>query len=152
MYIFAVALEDGRWHHEESYSPERAARPETGSLWRKTRTEEDPEWNRRYHHPDPDRKAFGARAVVTMKNGETIEDELAVANAHPLGARPFGREDYIRKFETLTKKITDAAERERFLSDVQRLPDLKAGDLHRLSLATAPGKLHRAERDGRGIF
>ena len=152
MYIFAVALEDGRWHHEESYAPERAARPETVSLWHKIRTEEDPEWNRRYHHPDPGRKAFGARGVITMKNGETIVGELAVANAHPLGARPFGREDYIRKFETLAGEITDAAERERFLSDVQRLPDLKAGELYDLGLATAPGKLHRAERDGRGIF
>ena len=24
MYIFAVALEDGKWHHEDSYKPERA--------------------------------------------------------------------------------------------------------------------------------
>jgi hypothetical protein len=26
MYIFAVALQDGTWHHEKSYSPERAHR------------------------------------------------------------------------------------------------------------------------------
>ena len=29
MYIFAVALEDGEWHHIRSYLPERAKRPET---------------------------------------------------------------------------------------------------------------------------
>jgi len=33
MYIFAVALEDGGWHHEKSYAPDRAARPETIELW-----------------------------------------------------------------------------------------------------------------------
>jgi 2-methylcitrate dehydratase len=33
MYIFAVALKDGGWHHEKSYAPERAARPETVALW-----------------------------------------------------------------------------------------------------------------------
>ena len=26
MYIFAVALEDGKWHHVKSYTPERANR------------------------------------------------------------------------------------------------------------------------------
>ena len=29
-YIFAVALQDGGWHHVDSYLPERAARPEGG--------------------------------------------------------------------------------------------------------------------------
>ena len=53
MYIFAVALEDGGWHHEKSYAPERAARPETIALWRKISTVEDPEWTRRYHSHDP---------------------------------------------------------------------------------------------------
>ncbi len=32
MYILAVALEDGAWHHERSYAPERARRPETAAL------------------------------------------------------------------------------------------------------------------------
>ncbi|GKT31422.1 2-methylcitrate dehydratase, partial [Aduncisulcus paluster] len=49
MYIFAVALEDGTWHHERSYAPERAHRPETIELWNKISTVEDPEWTRRYH-------------------------------------------------------------------------------------------------------
>ena len=35
MYIFAVALEDGGWHHERSYAPERAGRATTIALWRK---------------------------------------------------------------------------------------------------------------------
>ena len=103
MYIFAVALEDGGWHHEKSYAPERAGRPETIALWRKISTVEDPEWTRRYHSHDPKQKAFGGRVVVTLKGGSTISDEIAVADAHPLGARPFKRPDYIRKFRTLAE-------------------------------------------------
>ena len=100
-YIFAVALQDGSWHHERSYAPERAHRPDTVELWHKISTVEDPEWTRRYHSTDPAEKAFGARAEVTLKSGEVISDELAVADAHPLGARPFGREQYMQKFTEL---------------------------------------------------
>jgi 2-methylcitrate dehydratase len=32
MYIFAVALEDGSWHHIKSYTPERAKRKSTVEL------------------------------------------------------------------------------------------------------------------------
>src|SRR5271165_256268 len=88
MYIFAVALEDGGWHHARSYAPERVAHPDTGALWCKISTVEDPEWTRRYHSRDPKEKAFGGRVVVTLDDGRVIEDELAVADAHPLGARP----------------------------------------------------------------
>lgn len=42
MYIFAVALQDGTWHHERSYAPERAHRPDTVELWRKISTVEGP--------------------------------------------------------------------------------------------------------------
>jgi len=35
MYIFTVALEDGEWHHEKSYSPNRAQRKNTIELWQK---------------------------------------------------------------------------------------------------------------------
>lgn len=125
MYIFAVALEDGAWHHEKSYSSERAHRPETIELWKKISTVEDPEWTRRYHSSDPNEKAFGAHAVITLKDGTVIEDELAVADAHPLGARPFGREQYINKFRTLAEGKVDEAEQERFLKAVQSLPDLE---------------------------
>ena len=64
MYIFAVALQDGRWHHVDSYTPERAKRPDTVRLWHKISTEEDQEWTKRYHSHDPREKAFGARVVV----------------------------------------------------------------------------------------
>ena len=44
------------------------------------------------------RRLFGAKAVITLKNGDVITDELAVADAHPLGARPFARPQYVEKF------------------------------------------------------
>jgi 2-methylcitrate dehydratase len=141
MYIFAVALEDGSWHHVESYTPRRAGRPATVRLWHKIETREDPEWTRRYHSRDPNELAFGARVEVLMQNGSRIEDELAVANAHPLGAKPFERTDYIRKFQTLTDGIVSTREANRFLEAVQDLPRLAAGELHLLNVAVPAGSL-----------
>ncbi len=141
MYIFAVALEDGRWHHVESYAPARAGRAEPVALWHKIETREDPEWTRRYHSTDPNEKAFGGRVEVFMTDGSVITDELAVANAHPLGARPFKRADYIRKFETLTEGIITSREANRFLEVAQSLPALKADELHLLNVALPGARL-----------
>lgn len=150
MYIVAVALQDGEWHHVRSYAPERARRPDTVRLWHKIRTVEDPQWTERYHTHDPAVKAFGGRITIRMKDGSTISDELAVANAHSLGATPWKRPDYIRKFRTLTEGILDAAEAERFLALAQRLPELRAEELAGLTVALPQGGLARNER--RGIF
>jgi 2-methylcitrate dehydratase len=149
MYIFAVALQDGRWHHVDSYAPKRARRADTVALWHKIETCEDPEWTRRYHATDPNELAFGARVEVVMRDGERIVDELAVANAHPHGARPFERADYIRKFETLTDGIITAKERARFLEAVQTLPKLAAGELGELNVAVPGGALRSGKA---GIF
>lgn len=150
MYIFAVALQDGRWHHEHSYAPERAKRADTVRLWHKISTTEDPEWTRRYHADDPHRKAFGARVVITMEDGRILEDEKALANAHPLGAKPFGRAEYINKFKSLTDDVLDPAESARFLELVRNLPDLSAGEVRTLNPVTHPG--HLVENPAAGIF
>ncbi|MFI1471089.1 MmgE/PrpD family protein [Streptomyces wuyuanensis] len=128
-YIFAVALQDGTWHHERSYAPDRAARQDTVELWRKITTVEDPEWTRRYHDPDPDRRAFGGRAVITLEDGSVIEDELAVADAHPAGARPFDRAAYTGKFRTLAEGIVAPAAQDAFLDAAEHLAELTATDL-----------------------
>ncbi|MCX5175160.1 MmgE/PrpD family protein [Streptomyces virginiae] len=128
-YIFAVALEDGGWHHERSYAPERARRPATVELWRKISTVEDPEWTRRYHDPDPSRRAFGGRAVITFEDGTVVEDQLAVADAHPAGARPFDRSGYTAKFRTLTEGIVTGPAQEHFLRAADRLAELGTADL-----------------------
>ncbi len=134
MYIFAVALQDGRWHHVESYTPERAARPDTVRLWRSIETREDAEWTRRYHETKPEKKAFGGRVEILFKDGSRMEDQMAVANAHPLGAKPFARADYIHKFRTLTEGIISPDESQRFLDAVQTLSNLPATDLCRLNV------------------
>ncbi len=151
-YIFAVALQDGRWHHVDSYTPERASRSDTVALWHKIRTVEDPEWTRRYHSSDPNDKAFGGRVEIILEDGSIVSDELAVANAHSLGAKPFVREDYIRKFDTLTESIIDNSERDRFLELVQRLPNLNANEVQELNVRVPIDSLSHNERDTRGIF
>ena len=141
MYIFAVALEDGGWHHEKSYAPERANRPGTVALWHKISTLEDTDWTRRYHARDPKEKAFGGRVVVRLKSGRVIEDSLALADAYPDGARPFVRENYVRKFLTLSEGVIATAEQQRFLDAAEGLADLKAGDLARLNFAVGADRL-----------
>ena len=150
MYIFAVALQDGTWHHVKSYAPERAQRPDTVRLWRKISTTEDAEWTRRYHSHDPKEKAFGARVVVTFEDGATLVDELGIANAHPFGARPFGRKEYVQKFRTLTDEILDPKESARFLDLVQRLPNLSAAEVLTLNPVAPAGYL--VENAAKGIF
>jgi 2-methylcitrate dehydratase len=140
-YIFTVALQDGRWHHVDSYSPARANREDTVALWNRVTTQEDEEWTRRYHSLDPAEKAFGGRVEIVLTDGTTIVDEIAVADAHPLGARPFAREDYIEKFRSLAADVLEPEEIERFLELVQRLPELTAEELGGLTIQAAPGVL-----------
>ena len=141
MYIFAVALQDGSWHHVDSYAPKRATRADTIRLWHKLETTEDPEWTRRYLTRDPNELSFGGKVEIFMRDGSKIVDEMAVANAHPLGAKPFGRADYIRKFQTLTNGIISTRESNRFLEAVQDLARLPAGELHQLNVALPAGTL-----------
>jgi 2-methylcitrate dehydratase len=152
MYIFAVALQDGSWHHVDSYSPERAGRADTVRLWGKIRTLEDPEWTKMYHDQDPNKKRFGGRVEIIMSNGEKFIDELGVANAHPAGAKPFKRVDYIRKFDLLTSDIITKEERNRFISLCERLPELTAAELQQLNVQIPIDKLINNKRDQRGIF
>ncbi|WP_438354420.1 MmgE/PrpD family protein [Microbacterium sp. CJ88] len=150
-YIFAVALQDGGWHHVDSYAPERAGRADTVELWHKITTAEDEEWTRRYHSEDPDEKAFGGRVVIRFTDGTELIDEIAVADAHPLGARPFAREDYVRKFRTLAEPVLEPAEIERFLELVQRLPELTAEEVAELTIVAKSGVLAGAPAP-KGLF
>jgi 2-methylcitrate dehydratase len=148
MYIFAVALQDRAWHHERSYAPARAMRPDTVALWRKVRTVEDPDWTRRYHSQDPREKAFGGRVIITFDDGTVLEDEIAFADAHPLGARPFKRENYVTKFRELADGIVSGAEQDRFLDLVMRLPKLTAQELVGLTFTVEPARLGKPAPHG----
>ncbi|RPF27361.1 MULTISPECIES: MmgE/PrpD family protein [Georgenia] len=150
-YIFTVALQDGRWHHVDSYAPERAARPDTVALWRTVTTAEDPGWTRRYHSADPAEKAFGGRVEITLTDGTQVVEEIAVADAHPLGARPFAREQYVEKFRTLADGVLEPAEIRRFLDVAQRLPELRPDELGGLTVV-APAALMSSVTAPEGIF
>jgi len=143
MYIFAVALEDANWHHIKSYTKSRAARKSTIKIWHSIKTHEDKKWTKKYHDPNPKNKSFGARVIVTLKNGKRFSEELDKADAHPYGARPFKRENYINKFLTLTEDIISKNESNRFLKTVQNLRKLKSGQLNKLNIEINKSKLKR---------
>ena len=143
MYIFAVALEDGDWHHEKSYSKSRSNRKSTVKLWKSINTHEDRKWTKKYHDPNPKNKCFGAKVVVTLSNGKKVIEQLERADAHPYGARPFKRENYIKKFKTLTDKILSKKESQRFLKVVQNLKKLKPGHLEKLNIEISSKKIKR---------
>ncbi len=150
MYIFAVALEDADWHHVKSYTKKRSNKKSTIKLWKSIKTHEDKKWTKKYHNPDPKKKAFGAKVIVTMNNGKKISESLERADAHPYGARPFKRINYVNKFLTLTKGILNKKESDRFLKTVQRLKSLKSGQLDKLNITVKKNQLKKNLK--KGIF
>ncbi len=150
MYIFAVALEDGKWHHIKSYNKKRSHQKSTVDLWHKIKTQENKVWTKKYHHPDPRKKSFGAKVILEMKDGKKIIESLEKANAHTYGAYPFKRANYIEKFLTLTKGIIRISESNRFLKDVQNLRKIKSGELHKLNIEIDERKLKK--NNAKGIF
>ncbi len=150
MYIFAVALEDGNWHHIKSYTKARANRKSTIKIWHSIKTHEDKKWTKKYHDPNPKKKSFGAKVVITLNNGKKFIESLNRADAHPYGQRPFKRKDYINKFLTLTKNIITKKESNRFLNQVQKIKKIKPGNLHKLNISVKRSYLKRNNK--KGIF
>ena len=89
---------------------------------------------RAFTEPAPLDKAHGARVVITYDDGSKIEDELRVANAHPMGERPFGRAEYEAKFRALAEPWLEQKEIERFLTSALKLADGLSIDLSELSI------------------
>ena len=143
MYIFAVALEDADWHHIKSYTKSRAKRKSTIKIWRSIKTHEDKKWTKKYHDPNPKKKSFGAKVIITLKNGKKLIEQLDKADAHPYGSRPFIRSNYINKFLVLTKNIISKKESNRFLKTVQNLKKLKSGQIQKLNIEVKKSKLKR---------
>ena len=150
MYIFAVALEDGDWHHIKSYTKKRSNKKSTIKIWQSIKTYEDKRWTKKYHDPNPKNKSFGAKVVVTMNNKEKIVEELDRADAHPYGLRPFKRQNYIRKFLTLTDGILNKKESSRFIKIVQNLKKLKPGELNKLNIEVRKNQIKKNIK--KGIF
>jgi 2-methylcitrate dehydratase len=150
MYIFAVALEDANWHHIKSYTKKRAKRKSTIKIWHSIKTHEDKKWTKKYHDKNPKNKSFGAKVVVTFKNGKKITEILNRADAHPYGTRPFKRANYIKKLLTLTKNIVNKKETDRFLKTVQNLRKIKKGNLDKLNIVV--NKYYLKKNSKKGIF
>ena len=150
MYIFAVALEDADWHHIKSYTKSRANKKSTIKIWRSIKTHEDKKWTKRYHDPNPKKKSFGAKVIITLKNGKKIIEQQSVADAHPYGLRPFKRQNYIKKFLTLTRGIIEKKESERFLKIVQNLKKVKSGQLSKLNIKVKKSMIKKNLK--KGIF
>ena len=77
-------------------------------------------------------------------------NNLDRADAHPYGARPFKRQNYINKFLTLTDGILNKKESDRFLKIVQNLKNLKSGQLDKLNIEVKKSDLKRNLK--KGIF
>ncbi|MCP6423483.1 MmgE/PrpD family protein, partial [Klebsiella pneumoniae] len=69
-----------------------------------------------------------------LADGSVVADEIAVADAHPLGARPFGREQHVAKFRELADWVVAGDDQQRFLDAVSRLPDLAPAEIAELAL------------------
>ena len=93
------------------------------------------------------KKSFGAKVIVTLANGKQFIEILNRADAHPYGQRPFKRQDYINKFTILTKKIITKKESKRFLNTVQKLRQLKKGQLYKLNVEISNKKIKRNKRN-----
>ncbi|MEE2659387.1 MAG: MmgE/PrpD family protein [Candidatus Latescibacterota bacterium] len=152
MYILTVAWEDGRWHHVDSYTPERARRDSTVKLWQKVRTEEVEEWTAAYHDSNFRHKKFGAEVVVEMKDGSQIVECLDNPNAHSLGARPFTRPQYVEKLRTLAAGIAEDVEIDRFITCVERLPDLTVEEVRQLNVEIPTNRLEDSDAERVGLF
>ena len=72
------------------------------------------------------------------------------ANAHPAGARPFVRENYVKKFDMLTESIITKEERNRFIGLVENLSQLSHEEICALNVEVPEGYLVNSER--KGIF
>jgi 2-methylcitrate dehydratase len=86
--------------------------------------------------------------VITMEDGTEIVDEISVADAHPTGARPFARDQYVEKFRSLAVPVVGEEESERFLALALRLQELEPKEVQELTLKALPGGLPPAGPPG----
>ena len=96
-------------------------------------------------------KIKNCRKDFHHKLSTKIVDEIAVADAHPRGARPFGPEHYEQKFLTLTQGIIEESEARRFIDLARNVTALSHQELLGLNVVAKAGLLENAI-DPIGIF
>lgn len=149
MFAIARSMQLGRWD-ESVYDIKPEEKEELRSAMSKIKTQQDAEWERRYHSTDPKEQAFGGTLIVTLTDGTEVKDSKACANAHPLGSTPWKRPNYIRKLEQLTKGMVSDAERNAFLSLVDGLE--KAGAAQLAGLTPKLDLVKLEETTAKGIY
>jgi 2-methylcitrate dehydratase len=132
MFAIARAMQLGRWD-EDVYNIKPEEKEELREAMAKIKTTHVEKWEKKYHSTDPKEQAFGGKMIISLTDGTTVEDEKAVANAHPLGSTPWKRPNYVGKLEKLTKGIMSDAERGKFLDSADKLETLSAGRLRELT-------------------
>ncbi len=153
MYIFAVALEDGFWHHETSYSEKRKKNPDTIALWKKIETFEDSDFNKKYYdEKDPLKKVQGAKVEVVLKDGTKIAKQLDFANAHPSGKTPFERREYIKKMKPLISDFVSQQEESKFINLISNLENLDSNEIKALNITCDKGEVDLSKNKIKGIF
>jgi 2-methylcitrate dehydratase len=94
------------------------------------------------------RQSYGGRVVITLTDGRKVVDEISVADAHPRGARPFGREQYVEKFRSLAVPVLGEEEAEHFLALALRLPKLSPKEVQELTFAAPTAAMPPTGRPG----
>jgi len=146
MYIFAVALEDGRWHHVDSYTPRTRKPPGDHPSLRSIETREDEVWTSLYHADDPAKKAFGGR----VKFSSRMDRESKINGPLPMPTR--SARNHLDALTTSANFRFSPKElfHRRNLGDSRRrteAPELKATDLRQLNIELPEERLQKAARE-----
>ena len=71
---------------------------------------------------------------------------------HPLGAQPFGRDDYVGKFRQLTENILPEEENDRFLALAYEMPRLELKGVNQLGIMLPLDRITASPPCSDGIF
>jgi 2-methylcitrate dehydratase len=127
MFAIARTLQIGEWHHERTYQITDEEKEDLRGLMKKIETKFEQKWEDAYHSQDPKVQAFGGKLVIELEDGSVFEKEKSRANAHCYGDTPWGREEYIGKFDRLTSDKLSSDQKEYFLNAVDFI-DTSNGD------------------------
>ena len=139
MYILAVALEDGRWHHVDSYLPERAHRPSTSGALAQDPDRGRPRVDGALPRPGPGAEGVRRPRRRHARRRHRRDRGAPVADAHPNGRRPWRWPDYLGKLEQLTDGRLTPDARERFVDLAGRLGRLSPEEVRQLNPSLPAG-------------
>lgn len=141
MFAIARCIQTGEFHKDRTYQMSEEEKVTIRNLMTKIETKFDQRWEDLYHDPDPSTQAYGGRMIIVPTTGDQIADEKTRANAHPGGDSPWQRKNYIAKLTDYTENLVSDAERNRFLTLIDKLEMLSGEQLTALNLIVDKGNL-----------